>query len=92
MRQAAPGKRLIEAPTAGNSATCKSCAELPVDGDERRCRACWTAWKHGRGEIEVPEPTRSQAAGCIERMLDFVANGNRPAAPTGALVPGIGAA
>jgi quinolinate synthase len=29
MRLAAPGKRFIEAPTAGNSATCKSCAHCP---------------------------------------------------------------
>jgi len=24
------------------------------------------------GEIHVPEPVRSQALGCIDRMLDFV--------------------
>ena len=29
MRMSAPGKRFIEAPTAGNSATCKSCAHCP---------------------------------------------------------------
>ncbi len=29
MRQAAPTKLLLEAPTAGNSATCKSCAHCP---------------------------------------------------------------
>jgi hypothetical protein len=29
MRMAAPGKHFIEAPTAGNSATCKSCAHCP---------------------------------------------------------------
>jgi hypothetical protein len=29
MQQAAPGKLLIEAPTAGKSATCKSCAHCP---------------------------------------------------------------
>jgi quinolinate synthase len=29
--------------------------------------------QHGVGEVEVPEPTRSQALVCIERMLDFVA-------------------
>jgi quinolinate synthase len=29
--------------------------------------------EHGKGEITVPEPVRSQALGCIERMLDFVA-------------------
>jgi quinolinate synthase len=26
----------------------------------------------GQGEIEVHEPVRGRAAGCIERMLDFV--------------------
>ena len=29
MQQLAPGKTLIEAPTAGDSATCKSCAHCP---------------------------------------------------------------
>ena len=29
MKMAAPGKRFIDAPTAGNSATCKSCAHCP---------------------------------------------------------------
>ena len=41
------------------------------------------------GEITVDEPVRSQALGCIERMLDFVAA--RKLAASG-LVPGIGAA
>ena len=27
----------------------------------------------GRGEVVVPEPVRAKAAGCIERMLEFVA-------------------
>jgi quinolinate synthase len=27
----------------------------------------------GAGEIEVPEPVRLRALGCIERMLDFTA-------------------
>jgi quinolinate synthase len=44
----------------------------------------------GRGEISVPEPVRTQALGCIERMLDFV--GARPTAPAQAFVPNIGAA
>jgi quinolinate synthase len=89
MRQLAPGKTLIEAPTAGQSATCKSCAHCP-----------WMAMNElqgvldclllGRGEIGVPEPIRGQALGCIERMLDFVAA--QPAAPAQAFVPNIGAA
>jgi quinolinate synthase len=72
MRQLAPGKTLIEAPTAGKSATCKSCAHCPwmamnaTDG----LIACLES---GRGEIHVPEPTRSRALGCIDRMLAFVA-------------------
>ncbi len=88
MRQLAPGKLLIEAPTAGNSATCKSCAHCPwmaMNGLQNLVDCLET----GSGEIEVPEPTRAQAAGCIERMLDFVAA--RRAAASG-LVPGIGAA
>jgi quinolinate synthase len=44
-----------------------------------------------RGEITVPEPTRAQALGCIERMLDFVATNPAATARPG-LVPHIGAA
>jgi quinolinate synthase len=72
MRQMAPGKTLIEAPTAGNSATCKSCAHCPWMAMNALAgvQACLET---GQGEIVVPEPTRTQALGCIERMLDFVA-------------------
>ena len=52
------------------------------------------ALQHGHGEISVPEPMRTQALGCIERMLDFVAAqpsaAIAPAAP--GFVPHIGAA
>ena len=92
MRQLAPGKTLIEAPTAGASATCKSCAHCP-----------WMAMNElqgvldclllGHGEITVPEPTRAQALGCIERMLDFVAAQPVAAVPARqGFVPHIGAA
>ncbi|MFO1220793.1 MAG: quinolinate synthase NadA [Burkholderiaceae bacterium] len=72
MQQLAPGKTLIEAPTAGNSATCKSCAHCPWMAMNGLVGVldCLT---RGSGEITVPEPTRGQALGCIERMLDFVA-------------------
>jgi quinolinate synthase len=92
MRQLAPGKTLIEAPTAGNSATCKSCAHCPWMA-MNALQGVVSCLQTGSGEIAVPEPTRSQALGCIERMLDFVA-GN-PAAiakPAQGFVPGIGAA
>jgi quinolinate synthase len=92
MRQLAPGKTLIEAPTAGRSATCKSCAHCPwmaMNG----LQGVLDCLEHGRGEIRVPEPTRARALVCIERMLDFVAG--LPAAlavaPSG-FVPHIGAA
>jgi quinolinate synthase len=71
MRQLAPGKTLIEAPTAGVSATCKSCAHCPWMA-MNALQGVVACLEHGQGEIEVPEPVRSRAAGCIERMLDFV--------------------
>ncbi|HEY1090995.1 MAG TPA: quinolinate synthase NadA [Burkholderiaceae bacterium] len=87
MRQLAPGKTLIEAPTAGNSATCKSCAHCPwmaMNG----LKGLVDCLEQGSGAIEVPEPIRGQAAGCIERMLDFVAAKKLRAA---GMTPGIGA-
>jgi quinolinate synthase len=72
MRQLAPGKTLIEAPTAGNSATCKSCAHCPwmaMNG----LQGVLDCLQHGTGEIQVDETVRVQAQRCITRMLDFVA-------------------
>jgi quinolinate synthase len=92
MRQLAPDKTLIEAPTAGNSATCKSCAHCPWMA-MNALQGVVECLQAGTGEITVPEPTRSQALGCIERMLDFVAK--NPAAiakPAQGFVPNIGAA
>ncbi len=78
MRQLAPGKTLIEAPTAGNSATCKSCAHCPWMA-MNALQGVVDCLENGGGEILVDEPVRSQALGCIERMLDFVAQ--HPGAP-----------
>src|SRR4029079_15210598 len=72
MRQLAPGKTLIEAPTAGRSATCKSCAHCPWMA-MNELQGVLDCLLHGHGEIAVPEPVGGQALGCIERMLDFVA-------------------
>jgi quinolinate synthase len=92
MRQLAPGKTLIEAPTSGNSATCKSCAHCPwmaMNG----LQGVVDCLERGTGEITVPEPVRSQAHGCIDRMLDFVArNPSALAQPQRGFVPNIGAA
>ncbi len=92
MRQLAPDKVLIEAPTAGNSATCKSCAHCPwmaMNALQGVVRCLET----GSGAIEVDEPVRRRALGCIERMLDFVArNPASVAQPQSGFVPNIGVA
>jgi quinolinate synthase len=92
MRQLAPGKTLIEAPTAGRSATCKSCAHCPWMA-MNAVQGVIDCLEHGRGEIVVPEPTRTRALGCIDRMLAFVAaNPASLALPQRGFVPNIGSA
>jgi quinolinate synthase len=90
MRQLAPGKTLIEAPTAGTSATCKSCAHCPWMA-MNALQGVVSCLEQGTGEIRVDEPVRRQALGCIERMLDFVAH-HPGATQTPGLVRNIGAA
>jgi quinolinate synthase len=92
MRQLAPGKVLIEAPTAGSSATCKSCAHCPwmAMNDVQGVINCLES---GTGEVAVPEPTRVRALGCIERMLAFVAaNPDSLVTPQHGFVPHLGSA
>ena len=70
MRQLAPHKKLIEAPTAGQSATCKSCANCPwmaMNG----LRGILNCLEHQEGEIVVDESIRIKASNCIEKMLTF---------------------
>jgi quinolinate synthase len=88
MRQLAPGKTLIEAPTAGNSATCKSCAHCPWMAMNGLANLV-DCLQSGQPEIHVDEAIRVKAQRCITRMLDFVAA--RKTAATG-MTPGIGAA
>jgi quinolinate synthase len=70
MRQLAPNKVLIEAPTAGNSATCKSCAHCPwmaMNG----LQGILNCLENAAGEIFIEEDVRVKALACVERMLDF---------------------
>ena len=92
MRQLAPGKTLIEAPTAGNSATCKSCAHCPWMA-MNALQGVLACLEHGQGEIHVDESIRAKAQTCIERMLAFTAAQGQASAPrqTG-FTPNIGAA
>ena len=70
MRQLAPGKRLIEAPTAGKSATCRSCAHCPWMA-MNSLTALLHALETGAGEIHVDPAVGARARLPIERMLDF---------------------
>jgi quinolinate synthase len=91
MRQLAPDKVLIEAPTAGRSATCKSCAHCPWMA-MNALQGVLACLEHGSGEVSVAEPVRAQALGCIQRMLDFVAaNPSAIARPASGFVAGMGA-
>lgn len=89
LRTLNPGKTFIEAPTAGNSATCKSCAHCP-----------WMAMNglagvaqvldHGSNEIHIDPALIERARLPIDRMLAFTAALKSGQAP-GSLVPNIGA-
>jgi quinolinate synthase len=92
MRQLAPGKTLIEAPTAGNAATCKSCAHCPwmaMNG----LQGVIACLENGQGEITVDPAIARDAVRCIDRMLAYVAANPAALAPkVQGLVRGIGAA
>ena len=90
MRQLAPGKKLIEAPTAGNSATCKSCAHCPwmaMNGLADVARVLET----GANAIHVDPALIPRARQPIDRMLAFTA-ALKSGQPAAGLVPHIGAA
>ena len=87
LRTTYPGKTFIEAPTAGSSATCKSCAHCPwmAMNDLENLHAVLL----GQGlPVRIDETLIERARLPIERMLAFT---GAPPSSTG-LVPGIGAA
>lgn len=70
MRQLAQNKEFIEAPTAGEGATCKSCAHCPwmamngLDGLEQTL-------DNLENEITIDETVRQYAMRATQRMIDF---------------------
>ncbi len=70
MQQAVPDKTLYEAPTAGNGATCKSCAHCPWMAMNALDNLA-SALREGSGEISVDETLRLKALMPLERMLNF---------------------
>jgi quinolinate synthase len=90
LRTLNPGKVFYEAPTAGNSATCKSCAHCPwmaMNGLAGLSHVLET----GTNVIQVDPALGLQARRPIDRMLDFTA-ALKNGLPVAGLVPNIGAA
>jgi quinolinate synthase len=70
MKQAAPEKIFLEAPTGGAGATCNSCAHCPwmaMNGLQNLARVLET----GENEIFVDETIRQRAIVPLQRMLEF---------------------
>ncbi len=72
MRAAAPGKLLIEAPTSGRGATCKSCAHCPWMAMNRLEPLAQTL-RTGGNEITLPRSVCERARIPIDRLLNFAA-------------------
>jgi len=73
MKQAAPGKTFIEAPTGGVGASCGSCAHCPwmaMNGLENLC----TTLENLDNEVHVDPAISKQAMVSLTRMLDFAAS------------------
>jgi len=70
MKQAAPDKVFLEAPSAGEGATCESCAHCPWMA-MNNLRNLAEVLKTGANEIQVPEDIRVRALRATQRMVDF---------------------
>ncbi len=93
LRTLNPGKTFMEAPTAGNSATCKSCAHCPwmaMNGLAGVAQVLET----GAQEVQVDAALAARARLPIDRMLAFTAQAAAQAAAKAAagLQPHLGAA
>lgn len=77
LRQQNPNKVFLEAPTAGNSATCKSCAHCPWMAMNGLRNVLEVLQRAGDGtgfnEIHIDESNLARAKLPIDRMLDFAA-------------------
>lgn len=72
MKQAAPGKSFIVAPSGGTGASCRSCGHCPWMA-MNDLAGVMRALETGSGEIHVPEAIRVKALRSTQRMLDFAA-------------------
>ena len=90
LRTLNPGKLFIEAPTSGNSATCKSCAHCPWMAMNGLAGLAHVL-EHGTNEVHIDPALGLRARLPIDRMLAFTA-ALRAGHPAGSLVPHMGAA
>ena len=77
MREAAPGKLFLEAPSAGEGATCLSCAHCPwmaMNGLQNLV----TTLEQGTNEIHIDEEVRRRAAVPLERLMEFAEHRRAP--------------
>jgi quinolinate synthase len=98
MKMLSPGKTFIEAPTSGESATCKSCAHCPWMAMNGLAGLADVLEQSGKNEIHVDPEIARRARISIQRMLDFAQGLNLNVVPGGdlgkeeALFKGIGPA
>jgi quinolinate synthase len=90
LRTLNPGKRFLEAPTAGSSATCKSCAQCPWMAMNNLADLA-LALETGANEVHIDAALGLRARAPIDRMLAFTA-ALKTGQPVAALVPELGAA
>ncbi|QKT03149.1 quinolinate synthase NadA [Ectothiorhodospiraceae bacterium 2226] len=79
MHQVAPEKTLLEAPTGGHSATCRSCAHCPWMALNNLYNLLQVL-ERGDNEIFVDEDVRRRAVRSVQRMLDFAQGRHLPSA------------
>ncbi|TKB27334.1 quinolinate synthase NadA [Desulfopila sp. IMCC35006] len=73
MRQLAPDKVFLEAPTVGEGATCQSCANCPWMG-MNSLHNLEELLETGKNEIHISPEIAAKARIPIQRMLDFAKN------------------
>jgi len=72
MKQAAPDKIFIEAPSGGDGATCQSCAHCPWMA-MNNLRNLAEVLENGGNEIHIEPAIQAKAIKPIQRLLDFAA-------------------
>ena len=70
LQQLAPDKEFFMAPTSGEGATCRSCAQCPWMG-MNTLQSLYLSLLEGSNEIKVDAQLRQAALVPLQRMLDF---------------------